>query len=56
MSLNLWTIIEILNSRINYALKIALNKGIPPMNKDTIKTDPKYSELHQLLKESKVLS
>jgi len=42
--------------RINYALKIALNKGIPPMNKDTIKTDPKYSELHQLLKESKVLS
>ena len=36
--------------RIRYDLKNALNKGIPPMTKEKIKTDSTYSDLYQLLK------
>ena len=42
-------------SRINYELNRAINKGIPPMSKEKIKTDPNYSELYQLLQKKKVL-
>ena len=43
-------------SRINYALKNAINKGIPSMSIEKIKTDPNYSDLYQLLQKEKVLS
>jgi len=36
--------------RINYALKNAMNKGIGPMSKEKIKTDPAYSKLYHVLK------
>ena len=41
--------------RIEYDLKIAINKGIPPMTKEKIKTDPAYSELYQILKDKGAL-
>lgn len=36
--------------RIKYALKIALNKGIPPMSLTKIRTESTYSKLYQILK------
>ena len=32
-----------------------MNKGIPPMSKEKIKTSPKYSELYQLLQNKELL-
>jgi hypothetical protein len=37
-------------ARINYALKNTMNKGIGPMSKEKIKTDPTYFKLYQILK------
>ena len=39
------------NYRISYALKNTMNKQIGPMSREKIKTDPAYSQLHQILKE-----
>ena len=42
-------------SRINYELNKAINKGIPSMSIEKIKTDSTYSDLYQLLKKEKIL-
>jgi hypothetical protein len=42
--------------RINYGLKKAMNKGIGPMSKEKIKTDPAYTELYQILQTKEALN